>query len=126
MEMEERVTALEEQGRKNDERLDRHSKRLHTLEDGFMKDAVEIASTKAQVEEIKKNVEALTEGQKQTNKRLAVIENNNDANFNKTFVFLKVLAVLTVVTLAVVCCKDTSAAKDIVKTAVPLVTNVVA
>ncbi len=126
MEMEERVTALEEQGRKHDERLDRHSKRLHSLEDGFMKDAVEIASTKAKVDEIEKKVDALTEGQKQTNKRLAVIENNNDANFNKVFTFLKVLFILTGVTLAVICCKDIDAAKDIVKTSVPLISGVVA
>lgn len=126
MEMEERVTILEETSKKHSERLDRHSNRLLNLEDGQLKDALKIASTEAKVGEIERKVDALTEGQKQTNKRLACIENNNESNFGKMFNYLKVLAIITVVTLVIVTCKDTSAAKDIVTTAVPLVTGVVA
>ncbi len=126
MDMEERVTKLEIENKDTKARLDRHSTRLLNLEQNQTQDAVRLATMETKVDDLDSKVDILTEGQKQTNKRLAVIENNNDANFNKVFIFLRALAILTVVTLVVVTCKDTSTATSIVKTAVPLVTGVVA
>ena len=126
MEMEERVSKLESDNIDTKARLDRHSTRLLNLEQNQTQDAVRLATMETKVDDLDSKVDILTEGQKQTNKRLAVIENNNDANFGRVFTFLKVLGILTAVTLIVVCCKDTSTAASIVKTAVPLVSGVVA
>ncbi len=126
MEMEERVSKLEIDSKDTKARLDRHSTRLLNLEQNQTQDAVRLATMETKVDDLDGKVDILTEGQKQTNKRLAAMENNNDANFAKVFTFLKVLAVLTAVTLVVVTLKDVSTAKDIVTTALPAVTKVVA
>ena len=119
MEEEERLMRLEDQVSKHDERLDRHSKRLHSLEDGFMKDAVEIASMKKEVENIGAKVN-------QMSSRMERIENNISFGLNSLSKWVKALAVVTVVTFLIVLFRNRELAADIAKAAAPLVGGVVA
>ena len=121
MDMEERVGRIETQLSKHDERLDRqdermdrHSKRIHTLEDGAMRDAVEIASTK-------KDVESLCKQSKSMNSRMVRIEETLSSQSK----WMKAIVIICIITLGVVWFKDPSSAKDIAKTATPLVGGVI-
>lgn len=114
MDMEERVERLEKQTSKQDERLDRHSKRLHSLEDGFMKESVEMAAMKKDVENIDSRTRTI-------GSRMERME----CNLYSLSKWMKAIAVLVVVTLVVVLFKDKEAAGAIAKTAAPLVGGVV-
>lgn len=114
MDMEERVGRIETQLSRQDERLDRHSKRIHTLEDGSMRNAVEIASTK-------KDVESLCEQSKSMNSRMARIEETLSSQSK----WMKTIVIICIITLGVVLFKDPSSAKEIAETAPPLVGMVV-
>lgn len=114
MDMEERVARIENRQDRQDERMDRHSKRLHTLEDGAVRDAVEIASTK-------KDVESLCKQSKSMNSRMVRIEETLSSQSK----WMKAIVIICIITLGVVLFKDPSSAKDIAKTATPLVGGVV-
>lgn len=114
MDMEERVARIENRQDRQDERMDRHSKRLHTLEDGAVRDAVEIASMKKDVESIDSQVEDI--GLRMTNME------NGMLSMSK---WMKAIVIICIITLGVVLFKDPSSAKDIAKTATPLVGGVV-
>ncbi len=112
--MEERVARIENKQARQDERLDRHSKRLHTLEDSAMRDAVEIASMKKDVESIDSQVEDI--GLRMTNMESGMLSMSK---------WMKAIVIICIITLGVVLFKDPSSAKDIAKTATPLVGGVV-
>ena len=121
MEQEERLMQLETIVSKHDERLDRHSKRLHTLEDGYMKDAVEIATMKADIEAIGTKVDTLAKGQETLGKKMTQIEGAMD-NVSK---WIKGLTVGIIITFVAVCFKDITLAKDIAKNLATLLPGIV-
>jgi len=121
MEQEERLMQLETIVNKHDERLDRHSKRLHTLEDGYMKDAVEIATMKADIEAIGAKVDTLAKGQENLGRKMTQLE----GSMNGVSKWIKGLAVGIVIIFVAVCFKDVNLAKDIAKNLAVIVPSIV-
>lgn len=121
MEQEERFSQLENMVSKHEERLDRHSKRLYALEDGYRQDAVEIATMKADIEAIGTKVDTLAKGQETLSKKMTQIEGAMD-NVSK---WIKVLTVGMIITFIAVCFKDITLAKDIAKNLATILPGIV-
>ena len=111
MEKEERMNLLEDKVKQNSERLERHSKRLQSLEESYMKESAEINDIRTDVTILTSQLNTVMENQQTTNKKISSLDSKLD-NHGK---WLKFLALAIGVTLAVIFIKDSSMAKSIVE-----------